>query len=570
MATPLYDLENVDVTPFALGIPEILENIFEHSDKFTNCNSNVLVCRTWLEPCLNVIWREVEDLSRLVKLLAPTSSHAMEFLRVNEPLNWDRFGFYARRVRRIYHEGNDSPLTNHTNFALRSLFTDIAYQRTSYNLCPNLKVLEWCGDASLYMKNPSVLFMGPSVRRYILHDVKPTSNELAFVLQTIADRCPNLNHILINIDYVNQSYVDIIRDFIQKVGELHSVDLDPFEDMSPIITALRDHPNLRELHLGDCHAIDDDLDKPAITSLALPSPCGNEFASLTLLNIAAAYAVVKDLLAIGLPLLQETIITSDLRKPETPSTVKRLIETLAEKSPKVDDVHLSYGHIHDKNFTRFPPASCIVTMDHIRPLLSCTKMRNFVIKHPFPITLNDEFAEELTISWPDLSYLQLSPKPLIRRKDFKNCFTLKALLSFARHCPRISYLSFLVAPQSSACPTPADIENLPTPFFPKLRMLDVGSSMLYGCDKHDVTLTLARILPARSYLRYHDKRKSEDAETSPDDDGPLPPEAYNWESIISQLTYVRYMDEKAKQEQKDLQTRIQELEAENERLRTQA
>lgn len=73
MANPLDDLEDMEITPFALMIPEILENIFQHSDERANRNCNILVCKAWSEPCMNAIWREVTDLYRLMKPLGPIS-----------------------------------------------------------------------------------------------------------------------------------------------------------------------------------------------------------------------------------------------------------------------------------------------------------------------------------------------------------------------------------------------------------------------------------------------------------------------------------------------------------------
>ncbi|KAJ3993092.1 hypothetical protein F5050DRAFT_780029 [Lentinula boryana] len=569
--TPLDDPESVDVTPFALRIPEILENIFEHSDENSNRTNNVLVCKAWSDPCLNVIWRELKDLSCLVKLLGPTvirGSRLLDFSQTDKPPKWDRFSFYARRVRKIYHMGEKAG-TYRAGLALRSVFTDIAYQRLSNNIVPNLQVLEWHSDAFLYMQNPSILFMGPSLKHYILHEVKPSPAELSLNLQTLADRCPHINHVKISLDSATQSHGDIILDFVMRMAELHTLELPPFGNMAPLINALRGHSCLRKLQIGGCHAIDGQLDKPCITSLALPSPGGDHFASLTFLSIVVPYAVVEKLFSSKFPSLQQISIFSDLRKPETPSTIKHLIDTLTERCPQIHHIRLSYAFLPEEKYTRFPPASCIVTMAHIRPLLRCSKMQNFTFKHPFPITLDDQFAEEIATSWPDLLELQLNNVPLVRRKDFKNCFTLRALLPFARHCPRLVHLSILVVPESSTCPILGDIQSLPSSFFSKLYSFDVGSSMLYESDKHQVALTLSQILPPHSVLRYHNSVKNDLSSDTDEETPPSSPEARNWNSVMNEIPYMRWMDQLAKTEQRELRRKLQELETENERLRTQ-
>lgn len=70
----LHDIDEMEVTPSAMKIPEILQHIFEFNDQKSNCNSNVLVCKAWSDPCMNVIWREITDITRLVRILGDITS----------------------------------------------------------------------------------------------------------------------------------------------------------------------------------------------------------------------------------------------------------------------------------------------------------------------------------------------------------------------------------------------------------------------------------------------------------------------------------------------------------------
>ena len=53
-----------------LSIPELLQTIFSFGSRASNV-SNALVCRSWLEPALDQIWHEVDDIYYLLQLLAP-------------------------------------------------------------------------------------------------------------------------------------------------------------------------------------------------------------------------------------------------------------------------------------------------------------------------------------------------------------------------------------------------------------------------------------------------------------------------------------------------------------------
>jgi len=53
-----------------LTMPELLDTIFSSLGHSYNLN-NSLVCRSWSEVALDVLWRYVGDLQRLFNILAP-------------------------------------------------------------------------------------------------------------------------------------------------------------------------------------------------------------------------------------------------------------------------------------------------------------------------------------------------------------------------------------------------------------------------------------------------------------------------------------------------------------------
>lgn len=53
-----------------LFIPELLDLIFNFLDKRTNV-TNACVCKRWSDVALDVVWKEVDDLLRLFRLLKP-------------------------------------------------------------------------------------------------------------------------------------------------------------------------------------------------------------------------------------------------------------------------------------------------------------------------------------------------------------------------------------------------------------------------------------------------------------------------------------------------------------------
>lgn len=53
-----------------LFIPELLDIIFNFLDRDANV-ANACVCKRWSEIALDVVWKEVDDLLRLFRLLKP-------------------------------------------------------------------------------------------------------------------------------------------------------------------------------------------------------------------------------------------------------------------------------------------------------------------------------------------------------------------------------------------------------------------------------------------------------------------------------------------------------------------
>ncbi|KAE9406828.1 hypothetical protein BT96DRAFT_1014532 [Gymnopus androsaceus JB14] len=489
------------VTPLALKLPEILQQIFEFSDEESNCNSNVLVCRTWSEPCMNVIWREVTDFHRLLKLLGETNNYdsGIKFYIREEPLNWNRFSSYARRVQRVCYRA-----TNRRNSVNSEVFRDIGILRSSSPLLPNLKILEVNGGrfhAPGTMMRNFFIFMEPTLEEYYLRiEDRPDVYTLAHNLRVLADRCPHLTHVQISLPQQYRSFdgtdelADVLLDFIKKMPNINSIHLSPFRQMIPFTSVLQKNRNLKKLVIGVHETA---ASTPYIESLASTSPTKEDyFVSLTTLSVVAPYSIAEEFLTNELCSLNRISISSDLRKPETPSTVEHLLETLVKKCPRMEALHLSYLSLIDEKHWDLFPAEGYIQMSHLRPILAHSSMQSFKLEHPFPVILEDEFAEEIASSWPHLRQLSLVHTPEIR-KDLShgNCFTLRALLSFARHCRNIEYLALLVAPESSTCPTSADIMLLPAPVFPRLRTLDVGFSVLHECDKAEVAWMLSQILP---------------------------------------------------------------------------
>jgi hypothetical protein len=141
-------------------------------------------------------------------------------------------------------------------------------------------------------------------------------------------------------------------------------------------------------------------------------------------------------------------------------------------------------------FVAFPPPPMIArpSIETLRPVLSCRRLRKFVIRWDYRLNLIDADMEEIASSWPALEHLHLHSEPI--PEPGGPALTLQALLPFARHCPKLAHLALYLDGDSALSQSVADY---PQPFR-RLRALCLGSSPVTG--KEPTVLYLSQLCPA--------------------------------------------------------------------------
>jgi hypothetical protein len=115
-----------------------------------------------------------------------------------------------------------------------------------------------------------------------------------------------------------------------------------------------------------------------------------------------------------------------------------------------------------------------ITFDTLKPVLSFPNLTTFEIMHKYPLNITLEEIEELASRWPSLESLFLNGEPLAM---FDFTLDLRALVPFARHCPKLRRLAlFMDATTARIHPTQ---ELKP---FTALSVLSVGTSQAHDPD----------------------------------------------------------------------------------------
>ncbi|KAG8921944.1 hypothetical protein FRC01_014708 [Tulasnella sp. 417] len=154
--------------PPVLCISELLFLIFKKLS-ISDCARVALVCRTWLDPALDLIWEDLSEPHPLLRLLGPINSSATkwDFDCGFPQADWARFRSYSQRVRSISYESqfdqeSDSDMEHISPDLPIKLLYYVAMNQGSY-LLPRVQAIRWVAmeDGELQLLIP---FISPTLR----------------------------------------------------------------------------------------------------------------------------------------------------------------------------------------------------------------------------------------------------------------------------------------------------------------------------------------------------------------------------------------------------------------------
>ena len=196
------------------------------------------------------------------------ADHEQEFTRLLQADDWTRFNRYARRVRHLVYEERSGALA-------QSAFTDIATTRTSLEILPSLRVLEW--NAPL---RSSVMFMHRNVKSFIITIpmLQTTSIPLTSFFSDVAARMPCLTHLDLRWNEPASAHEEEVVSLLQSLPSLRKITLPRYYLTSKVAETLsQGHENLGIIEFqymeaqGCGEASDIYTFAPTLTSGAFPA-----------------------------------------------------------------------------------------------------------------------------------------------------------------------------------------------------------------------------------------------------------------------------------------------------------
>lgn len=462
-----------------LFIPELLGIIFGFVDEDDHVN-NACVCKQWSEIALDIIWWEVDDLSRLLALLRPYKIKGRYnlFDGLPDSRDWARFQKYANRVRILrFQQDSDVHYTG--------LLDDMARTRTTLDMLPNLHTLEWIYEDVDCMER-ATLFMHPRLRHLII-SAPPLSykEKVSFVLD-VCVRAPHLHSLDLRVPYRVQYIETAILELLQGLPDLKKVIFPEFFLTSSIVSELSrmKHINIVQFEYGHEQGFGEEKDVDTFA----PVLEQGAFPALWDLAVTARIEHVMRFMNADFAPINLTSLYINTYVEHKPEELHTLLVMLSERCCCLSQLYVLLAH-HITGELELVPANQI-TFNALTPLLSFPNLVTFQLMHKYPVNITLEEIGELACRWPSLESLTLNEEPLVMHE-----FTLdlRALVPFARHCPKLRRLGLFI--DANPIKIPPTLELKP---FTALCFLSVGTSR--ARDPEAVAAFLSYLCPPNCKL----------------------------------------------------------------------
>ncbi|KIJ12828.1 hypothetical protein PAXINDRAFT_82284 [Paxillus involutus ATCC 200175] len=463
-------------------IPELVDIIFNFLDRKTNV-TNALVCKQWSRIASDVIWKEVDNLIQLFSHLKPIRQVAHQGEKVFEAMpdanDWLRFERYSSRVRCLRFDSDDYVLD------INHLLDDVARTRTSPEILPNMHTLEWIYYCNDHMERCK-LFLHRQLRHLTV--VAPSKYQLrpAFYMD-LGARASHLHTLNLWAQPPGE-----LQMLLRNLPELRKIVLPEFHFTSSVIEELSRAKNIRVVDLSHDDNDWDEYrgDQKNVETFA-PVLEEGAFPSLSNLSLAAKIDDLDRFFRSDFAPINLTTLYINTYEDCRPLGMHDFLVTLSQQC------HLSKLYIHffhDEGLSVLVPENQI-SYETIKPLLTFPNLVTFELLHKYPVKITLDEIEELASRWPSLESLVLNAEPLALGKDGLT-LDLRALLPFARHCPRLWKLGLYISAAEETTPSVhSSIER-----FRSLLVLSVGSSR--ARDAGTVAAFLTRVCPPSCALEF--------------------------------------------------------------------
>ncbi|EMD36117.1 hypothetical protein CERSUDRAFT_156889 [Gelatoporia subvermispora B] len=468
------------------SIHELLELVFSQLDDRSLARV-ACVCRLWSDIALDILWREVDDLHRLISLLAPFRkpeqvTDLQKFRRSLVPNDWEQFQRYARRVRRLTHDQFSG--RSKSRYLNPSVFDEMARTCPRAEILPSLHSLAWYGG-SYDRQEKSIFFMHSKIKRLSLQ--LHASPEVTSYIGQAAARASSAEHVEFRLIGAMQDVEGYLAPALPNFRNLQSISFPMHGLTSGVLTALSRMRHLRTISLnpptesGNGERNDVMTFAPSLSSASLPALRRISFSAQ--IPHASHFLCGAFVPANLVYLYLQSVVVCETHE------VEHLFDVVRTRCHSL--VELSVDFIIGPGSPLRVPGPPLDERPGLRtlsPLFGAKRLTKFEFRWDYPLNLGDPDIALLALEWPALEVLVLNPEPIM--EVVRPALTLNAFLPLARHCPRLRKLGLHI--DATTVPTP-NVSGRPAVPFQCLETLMLGVSPIVAVES--AALFLSQLLP---------------------------------------------------------------------------
>lgn len=397
------------------------------------------------------------------------------FTRTLDVGDWERFGRYARRVRALHLDEHEAK-----TLVAREAFDEISRTRVSLNILPNLRQLTWVA-CNIERMRLSLMFQHENIHDFAVYVHRSPTYPTSTFFKEVMLRMPRLRNLDMRFNFCAKDEEGDLIELFLGLPRLKKVIM-PLYTLTPAI--MEKLSELKELQTVQFE-FREAQGRGAIEDVARFAPQLKEgaFPALGDLSLSAKLPDMTHFLCSSFAPVNLTSLYVHTLAAASPDEVHCFLTAVTENCQLLRRLYLDFFTSMEIRSDTSLPA---LTWQTLRPVMYCANLVEFEVRWDKPFDLTQADIEELAAKWPSIETLMLNCEPM--HVTATPALDLRAVVPFARHCPRLTELGLYVNGDAAF-----DDGALAVQPFAGLARLCMGNSPLAGSGA--AALFLSRLCP---------------------------------------------------------------------------
>lgn len=346
-------------------------------------------------------------------------------------------------------------------------------------MLPNIKTISW--RFSENQNCMSILpFIGPKLENLFLEMDGGINNDAQSLLfQGLAHRLPTLIFLRLTSFGLAHHISTSLSTLISSLPKLINLELPPFFLTREVVAATAQLPLLTRLGYSKWMKAAENYHDSGMCFEFMPG----SFLQLDTLSFASMPNRMAEILRSTDHVRRLRTVLLDCPAYNSPQEIENVFTSLGSCAHRLTHLHFVCCPVPQSTVTSSKES---LSIDDIRPLFSCTRLKRFYLWGPHLVPLKDEDVVEMGKNWPAMRTLVLCPAPLVKR-DVAVGFGI--LPSFAKSFPKLRELQLFFGREVSEF----EGDLYPTYRFTELETLGLGLSRIPREKARDIGFLLASL-----------------------------------------------------------------------------